>query len=89
MLFHIAFNGNIILKRSGTSQEIHLFILLLGKMIHSMVAHLDAVTSLAVDPNGIYLMSGSKGLLILYVLWIFHLCSGFFIYDAFNCLTKI
>lgn len=31
-----------------------------GKVIHSMVAHLDAVTSLAVDPNGIYLMSGSK-----------------------------
>lgn len=28
-----------------------------------MVAHLDAVTSLAVDPNGIYLMSGSKSLL--------------------------
>ncbi|XP_057217284.1 striatin-like [Triplophysa rosa] len=24
-----------------------------------MVAHLDAVTSLAVDPNGLYLMSGS------------------------------
>lgn len=32
----------------------------LGKLIHSMVAHLDAVTSLAVDPNGLYLMSGSK-----------------------------
>lgn len=32
----------------------------LGKLIHAMVAHLDAVTSLAVDPNGIYLMSGSK-----------------------------
>uniref|UniRef100_A0A673FYB6 Striatin n=1 Tax=Sinocyclocheilus rhinocerous TaxID=307959 RepID=A0A673FYB6_9TELE len=30
-----------------------------GKLIHSMVAHLDAVTSLAVDPNGLYLMSGS------------------------------
>ncbi|XP_043929751.1 striatin-3 isoform X2 [Protopterus annectens] len=30
-----------------------------GKIIHQMVAHLDAVTSLAVDPNGIYLMSGS------------------------------
>ncbi|XP_044070938.1 striatin-like isoform X6 [Siniperca chuatsi] len=30
-----------------------------GKQIHSMVAHLDAVTSLAVDPNGLYLMSGS------------------------------
>ena len=31
-----------------------------GKIIHSMVAHLDAVTSLAVDPNGLYLLSGSK-----------------------------
>lgn len=31
-----------------------------GKLIHSMVAHLEAVTSLAVDPNGLYLMSGSK-----------------------------
>ncbi|XP_072885445.1 striatin-3-like isoform X1 [Hemitrygon akajei] len=30
-----------------------------GKMVHSMVAHLDAVTSLAVDPNGVFLMSGS------------------------------
>lgn len=30
-----------------------------GKMIHSMVAHLDAVTCLAVDPNGVFLMSGS------------------------------
>uniref|UniRef100_A0AAX7SPI6 Striatin n=1 Tax=Astatotilapia calliptera TaxID=8154 RepID=A0AAX7SPI6_ASTCA len=28
-------------------------------LIHAMVAHLDAVTSLAVDPNGLYLMSGS------------------------------
>lgn len=25
-----------------------------------MVAHLDAVTSLAVDPNGLYLLSGSE-----------------------------
>lgn len=25
-----------------------------------MVAHLDAVTSLSVDPNGLYLLSGSK-----------------------------
>ncbi|XP_076464656.1 striatin-3-like isoform X8 [Babylonia areolata] len=30
-----------------------------GKMIHAMVAHLDSVTSLAVDPNGLYLLSGS------------------------------
>lgn len=25
-----------------------------------MVAHLDAVTCLAVDPNGVFLLSGSK-----------------------------
>lgn len=31
-----------------------------GKCVHSMVAHLDAVTCLAVDPNGVFLMSGSK-----------------------------
>lgn len=31
-----------------------------GKLVHSMVAHLDAVTSLAVDPNGLYLLSGSE-----------------------------
>lgn len=31
-----------------------------GKLVHSMVAHLDAVTCLAVDPNGVFLMSGSK-----------------------------
>ncbi|XP_046545184.1 striatin-like isoform X5 [Haliotis rubra] len=30
-----------------------------GKISHSMVAHLDSVTSLAVDPNGLYLLSGS------------------------------
>jgi len=30
-----------------------------GKKIHQMVAHLDVVSSLAVDPNGLYLLSGS------------------------------
>ncbi|XP_025103837.1 striatin-3-like isoform X2 [Pomacea canaliculata] len=30
-----------------------------GKIIHAMVAHLDSVTCLAVDPNGLYLLSGS------------------------------
>ncbi|KAL1462970.1 hypothetical protein WDU94_014767 [Cyamophila willieti] len=30
-----------------------------GKLVHSMVAHLDAVTSLAVDPQGLYILSGS------------------------------
>lgn len=29
-----------------------------GKVIHSMTAHLDSVTSLAVDPHGLYLLSG-------------------------------
>jgi len=30
-----------------------------GKEIHNMVAHLDAVTSLSVDPSGLYILSGS------------------------------
>jgi hypothetical protein len=30
-----------------------------GSLVHSMVAHLDAVTSLAVDQHGLYLISGS------------------------------
>lgn len=34
-----------------------------GRLVQSMVAHLDSVTSLAVDPNGLYLLSGSEFLL--------------------------
>ncbi|GAB0091424.1 striatin [Sergentomyia squamirostris] len=30
-----------------------------GSLVHSMVAHLDAVTSLAIDSQGLYLLSGS------------------------------
>lgn len=30
-----------------------------GNLIHAMVAHLDAVTSLAIDAHGLYLLSGS------------------------------
>ncbi|XP_050665056.1 striatin-3 [Leptidea sinapis] len=30
-----------------------------GRCAHTMVAHLDAVTGLALDPNGIFLLSGS------------------------------
>uniref|UniRef100_A0A336KGC5 CSON006515 protein n=1 Tax=Culicoides sonorensis TaxID=179676 RepID=A0A336KGC5_CULSO len=30
-----------------------------GNLVHSMVAHLDAVTSLAIDSAGLYLLSGS------------------------------
>ncbi|XP_067009673.2 striatin-3 [Anabrus simplex] len=40
-------------------RHIRFFDNLSGKLVHSMVAHLDSVTSLAVDPNGLYLLSGS------------------------------
>lgn len=39
----------------------------LGKCLHAMVAHLDEVTCLACDPNGLYLLSGSKSSLIPYL----------------------
>ena len=52
---------------SSSSMELKMYcsdtkfnFLFAGKLIHSMVAHLDSVTSLAVDPNGLYLLSGSK-----------------------------
>jgi striatin 1/3/4 len=49
-----------------------------GKMVHSMVAHLDAVTSLAVDPNGLYLLSGIvHQLLIISLTETFSLKFGF------------
>ena len=31
-----------------------------GRQTHSMMAHMEAVTSLAIDSNGLYLISGSK-----------------------------
>ncbi|XP_022248719.1 striatin-like isoform X1 [Limulus polyphemus] len=40
-------------------KNIRFFDITTGKMVHSMVAHLDAVTCLAIDPNGLYLLSGS------------------------------
>jgi WD40 repeat protein len=39
-----------------------------GKQTHSMVAHLDAVTSLAIDGHGLYLISGSKSMWKLMML---------------------
>jgi len=33
-----------------------------GQLVHSMVAHLDAVTCLAIDPSGLYILTGSKSL---------------------------
>ena len=35
-------------------------------LTHGMVAHLDAVTSLAVDPHGLYLLSGSACTIYLF-----------------------
>ena len=31
-----------------------------GQVTHSMTAHMDAVTGLAIDPHGLYILSGSK-----------------------------
>lgn len=50
----------------------------LGRMIHSMVAHLDPVTCLAIDPQQTYLLSGSHDRSIR--LW--HL-------EQRNCLQEI
>lgn len=38
-----------------------------ANLAHAMVAHLDAVTSLAVDPHGLYLLSGSEFLVAIYL----------------------
>lgn len=32
----------------------------LGKLISSSVAHIEGISSLAIDPNGLYLLSGSN-----------------------------
>ena len=55
-------------------------------MIHSMVAHLDAVTSLAVDPNGLYLLSGSEFICIFNIFVTFAVLAavtGFSPHDMF------
>lgn len=49
-----------------------------GKCIHSMVAHLDQVTSVDCDPNGLYLLSGSHDCSVR--LWNF---------DNKNCVQEI
>ena len=48
---------------------------------HAMVAHLDAVTSLAVDPSGLYLLSGSKSCHFLFQFLQFFF---FFIFILFS-----
>ena len=38
----------------------YMYMLSTGKVVHSMTAHMDAVTGLTVDPHGLYLLSGSE-----------------------------
>uniref|UniRef100_A0AAV2LK14 Striatin n=1 Tax=Knipowitschia caucasica TaxID=637954 RepID=A0AAV2LK14_KNICA len=44
---------------AGEDRQIRFYDNNTGKQVHSMVAHLDSVTCLSVDPNGLYLLSGS------------------------------
>ena len=52
-----------------------------------MVAHLDAVTSLAVDPNGLYLLSGSKLVYSFIYLFIYLFIHSLFVM-SFTILIK-
>jgi striatin 1/3/4 len=48
-----------VLVSAHEDRQIKFWDLNAGKCLHAMVAHLDEVTCLAVDPNGLYLLSGS------------------------------
>ncbi|CAD6195052.1 unnamed protein product [Caenorhabditis auriculariae] len=43
----------------GDDRKIRYFDTSSGSLIHSSVAHVEGVSSLAIDPNGLYLLSGS------------------------------
>lgn len=53
------FNG-LVFRGLLEHVNIVLFFFSIGKVVHSMVAHLDAVTCLTTDPKGTYLISGSE-----------------------------
>ncbi|MFH4975926.1 hypothetical protein AB6A40_002635 [Gnathostoma spinigerum] len=44
---------------AGDDRRIRYFDNNTGKLIHGTVAHVEAISSLAIDPNGLYLLSGS------------------------------
>ncbi|VDM44569.1 unnamed protein product [Toxocara canis] len=44
---------------AGDDRKIRYFDNTTGKLIHGTVAHVEAISSLAIDPNGLYLLSGS------------------------------
>ena len=58
-------------SKSGVGDHVNIkqnlpsFFSILGDVIHSMTAHMDAVTGLAIDPHGLYLLSGSVLFLIV------------------------
>ena len=39
-----------------------------GQMQHEMIAHMDAVTGIAIDPNGLYVVSASECLVCMCVV---------------------
>ena len=63
-----------------------------GKVVHSMVAHLDAVTCLTTDPKGTYLISGSEYTILsiidtfLFSVYKWEFVSG--IYRGYICFKK-
>ncbi|KAK0409127.1 hypothetical protein QR680_004354 [Steinernema hermaphroditum] len=44
---------------AGDDRKIRYFDNTTGQLIHGTVAHVEAISSLAIDPNGLYLLSGS------------------------------
>ncbi|WKY10384.1 hypothetical protein Q1695_002609 [Nippostrongylus brasiliensis] len=44
---------------AGDDRKIRYFDNHTGKLMHSAVAHVEGISSLAIDPNGLYLLSGS------------------------------
>ena len=43
-----------------------------GQMQHEMIAHMDAVTGIAIDPNGLYVVSASECLVCMCVVVLAH-----------------
>ncbi|OPJ67276.1 hypothetical protein AV530_000190 [Patagioenas fasciata monilis] len=52
--------GQPVIVTAGDDRAIRFLDTRAGHVVHSMVAHLDAVTCLAIDPSGGFLMSGSE-----------------------------
>jgi striatin 1/3/4 len=44
---------------AGDDRKIRFFDNNTGKLINSMMAHVEGVSTLAIEPNGLYMLSGS------------------------------